>query len=246
MQTNTTDYDFEKSHERIDEILDGSDTSYEQVDYIPSRDKLTFKNGFYVKCSALFVDMRDSSTLPDKHKRPTLAKIYRSYISEIVAIMNGNPLCKEIEIDGDCISGIYNTPYQNDINSVFSDSARINSLINTLNCKYEKRNITTIKAGIGIDYGRALMIKAGYSGSRLNKVVWMGDVLNHASNLCNIANKDGNDPILVSGVIYGNLNEHNKGFLSKVWLESYYGGNVINIKMNEWYEENCTSNNSLW
>jgi len=182
LQTNTIAYDYKKSFERIDDILDESDKSFEELNYIPARDKLTYKNGFYVQCSALFVDMRESSELPNKHKRPTLAKIYRSYISEIVAIMNGNIDCKEIEIDGDCISGIYNTPQKADIDSMFKDAYTISSLIKTLNCKYKKRDISEIRVGIGMDYGRALMIKAGYSGSGLNKIVWMGEVVNSASN----------------------------------------------------------------
>jgi class 3 adenylate cyclase len=239
MKTNTIIYDYEKSFERIDEILDGSDTSYEELDYIPSRDKLTFTNGFYVQCSALFVDMRESSQLPNKHKRPTLAKIYRSYISEIVAVMNGNLNCKEIEIDGDCISGIYNTPKKVDIDSMFYDAYSITSLIKTLNCKYKKRGISEIKIGIGIDYGRALMIKAGYSGSGLNKIVWMGDVANSASNLCNMANKNYNKEIMVSNVIYSNLIEHNKNLLYKNNGNDCYHGNVINATMEEWYEKNC-------
>lgn len=239
MQTNTTNYDFEKSLARIDEILDESDKSYEELNYIPSRDKLTYKNGFYVNCSALFVDIRDSSMLPEKHKRPTLAKIYRSYISEIVAIMNGNPNCKEIEIDGDCISGIYDTPYKADIDSMFNDSAKINSLIKILNCKYKKKGISSIRIGIGMDYGRALMIKAGYSGSGLNKIVWMGDVVNSASNLCNNANKNGNKEILVSNVIYNNLNAHNQNLLAKNYIYNCYQGSIINTYMEEWYKNNC-------
>ena len=31
------------------------------------------------------------------------------------------------------------------------------------------------------------MVQAGYSGSGLNEVVWMGDVVNEASNLCGYA-----------------------------------------------------------
>lgn len=240
MQTNTIVYDYKKSFDRIDEILDESDKSFEELNHIPSRDKLTYKNGFYVQCSALFVDMRESSELPNKHKRPTLAKIYRSYISEIVAIMNGNSNCKEIEIDGDCISGIYNTPNKSDINSMFNDSARISSLIKTLNCKYEKRGISEIRVGIGMDYGRALMIKAGYSGSGLNKIVWMGEVVNSASNLCNNANKGyDNKETFVSNIIYSNLNEHNQNLLSKNYTHECYHGTIINTKMDEWYKENC-------
>ncbi len=58
MKSNYLSYDYEKSRKRIDEILDAKDTSYEEVEKIPSRDKLTFNNGFYVtKTSALFIDI---------------------------------------------------------------------------------------------------------------------------------------------------------------------------------------------
>lgn len=245
MQTNFTSYDFEKSIVRIDEILNESDKSFEELDSIPSRDKLTYKNGFYVNCTALFVDIRDSSSLPSKHKRPTLAKIYRSYISEVVAIMNGNINCKEIEIDGDCISGIYDTPKMPDIDSVFHDAYTINSIVKILNYKFSKKNIENINIGIGIDYGRALMIKAGYNGSGLNKVVWMGDVVNSASNLCNKANKGWESKeIFVSDVIYSNLNEHNKSLLSRNHTHYCYHGSVIHSGLEDWYEKNCTNKNS--
>ncbi|TQO99637.1 adenylate/guanylate cyclase domain-containing protein [Vibrio cholerae] len=240
MESNYKVYNHIDSFERIDEILDESDKSFDEVDEIPSRDKLTFKNGFYVYCSALFVDIRGSSQLPNKHKRPTLAKLYRSYISEVVAIVNGNPNCKEIRVDGDCVSAIYDTPSKLDINRVFQDAYSINSLIKTLNYKLTKRSITQINVGIGIDYGRALMIKSGYKGSSLNEIVWMGDVVNNASNLCNNANKGlGNLGIFVSNVFHNNLNEHNQNLLSKNWTHDCYHGDVINTAMNNWHNENC-------
>ena len=148
METNYINYNFEKSLERLDKILDAADSNFEEIKSIPSRDKLTFTNGFYVDVSALFVDIRDSSSLINTHKRPTLAKIYRAYISEIVAILNGNSDCVEINIVGDCVSGIFETPYRVDINNLINTAARINSLIDILNCKLEKKNITQIKTGL--------------------------------------------------------------------------------------------------
>src|SRR5687768_18520598 len=97
---------------RIDEILEASDAGYTEVDKIPDRDSLTFTNGYYVNCSAVFVDMRDSSKLADKHRRPTLAKLYRAYISELVALFNADPLCKEVNIHGDAVSGDFDSPYK--------------------------------------------------------------------------------------------------------------------------------------
>ena len=100
MKTKYKAYNHIDSASRIDGILSESDSSFPEVDEIPSLDKLTYKSGFYVNCSALFVDIRSSSELPNKHKRPTLAKIYRAYISEVVAIINANVNCSEIRIDG--------------------------------------------------------------------------------------------------------------------------------------------------
>ena len=96
METNHISYNIDKSATRIDDILNASNSGFEELDEIPSRDKLTFTNGFYIKVGALFVDIRDSSDLTDEHKRPTLAKLYRSYISEVVAIINSYEDCKEI------------------------------------------------------------------------------------------------------------------------------------------------------
>lgn len=235
MKSNYVSYEYMKSFSRIDQIIDECN-SYEEVDYIPSRDKLTYNNGFYVYCTALFVDIRGSSKLPTIHRRPKLAKLYRSYVSEIVALMNGNPSCIEVNIVGDCVSGIFGT----NIDCVFSTAAQISSLINVMNYKFKKNEIETIKVGIGISYGRALMVKAGYSGSGINEVVWMGEVVNEASNLCSYGNKEWDDKqIMVSNLVYDKLNEDHKKLLGKNYKRGCYHGNVICVEMNNWYKINC-------
>ena len=239
METNHINYDIEKSAKRIDDILNASNTEFEELKEIPSRDKLTFTNGFYIKVGALFVDIRDSSDLTDEHKRPTLAKLYRSYISEVVAIINSYEDCKEINIVGDCVSAIFNARYQSQLQAMFSCSAKINSLIEILNYKLKKKNIQTISIGIGLAYGRTLMVKAGYAGSSINDVVWMGDVVNEASNLCNKANKGYNKCILIDGEVQCNLTEHQKSLLKYNYAEQCYEGDIIDCTMEEWYKENC-------
>ena len=87
-----------------------------------------------------------------------------------------------------------------------------------------------------------MMGKAGYSGSGLNDVIWMGDVVNSACHIANRAGRDGKMPIVVSSCIHSNLNEENQGFLRSTTIEggTYYQADVINVYMEEWYEENCT------
>ena len=56
METNYIEYNFESSLSRIDEILNADSKSYQEVGSIPCRSKLTHTNGFYVNCTAVFVD----------------------------------------------------------------------------------------------------------------------------------------------------------------------------------------------
>ena len=177
-------YKIEDSADRMDDILDANDNDYEdEGNSIPSRDKLTYKNGYYVDVTAIFIDIVDSSKLTDGHKRPTLAKMYRCFLSECVAVMNSYEICKEININGDCVWGVFETPKMVDVEKVIEVAAKLNDMIKLLNYKLKKKKYESISTGIGIDDGNALMVKAGYSGSGLNDVIWMGEVVNSACHL---------------------------------------------------------------
>lgn len=242
MESKYKSYSITDSVDRIDSILAGADTNYTVVNEIPSRDKLTFTNGFYVNCTCVVMDIRKSSELPDKYKRPTLAKIFRSYISESVAILNSNLQCREINIHGDGVWGVFNTPKKPDIDTAFSAAYSLSSIVDILNCRYKKKtsNIEPISVGIGVDYGRALMLKAGYKGSAINDVVWMGDVVNQAAKLCSYGNQSwGDREIMVSSTIQQNLNDNNKKLLEYHSTRSCYHGNIIRTDMNDWVKENC-------
>jgi class 3 adenylate cyclase len=241
VKSNHIPYNFDKSRERINNILNTTDKSFEEVESIPSRDKLTFNNGFYVnKTAALFVDIRNSSDLPVDNQRPVLARIYRVFISEVVAIINGNENCAEIGIDGDCVWGIFDAAYKNKIDSIFSTVAQIGSIIEYINWKFKKEKIYPLSIGIGISYGRVLMIKAGYQGSSINEVVWMGDVMNDASKLCSYGNKSFNDEMLmISEDFQLNLNDHNKSLLAWNSNRGCYHGNVGSELIIDWMVDNC-------
>ena len=75
-------------------------------------------------------------------------------------------------------------------------------MIKILNYKLKKKEYNEIDVGIGIDYGRALMVQAGYSGSSINEVIWMGDVVNSACHLANKAGRSGREVVIFPYVIY--------------------------------------------
>lgn len=235
-------YKVEDSSTRIDDILNASDNDYiDNENDIPSRDKLTYKNGYYVDVTALFVDIVDSSKLTDGHKRPTLAKMYRAFLSECVAILNSYTICKEISINGDCVWGVFETPRKSDVDEVIDVATKLNSMIKILNYKLKKKKYEEIGIGIGIDDGRALMVKAGYSGSGLNDIIWMGDVVNSACHLSNKAGRNNKKAIVVSSKVYNNITEHSQGLFTSLLIDdtTYYQGNIIWKPMDKWYDENC-------
>jgi class 3 adenylate cyclase len=241
MKSNPIDYDLEKSVARIDEILKAEDSSFEEKDSIPSRDTLTFNNGFYVNCSAIFVDIRKSSELTDFHKNRVLAKLYRAYISEVVAVINGNKKCVEINVVGDCVSGVFDIIEKTDIDTVFTTACTISSLIKILNCRLTKFKIRTITVGIGVSWGRALMTKAGYDGSGINEVIWMGNVVNETSKLASYGNRESYDQeMMISKVFHFNLSEENKKWFTWNQIRECYQANVGIKYMNDWHTQNCT------
>ena len=129
MKSGGSSYNFVASYGRIKTYLDGADTDYVESHTLPSRDSLTFSNGYYAECTALFVDIRKSSDLPAKYNRPKLAKLYRAFVSEMVALMDGSDLCREVNIVGDGVWGVFDTPYTDDVDNVFSTAAMGGSIV---------------------------------------------------------------------------------------------------------------------
>ena len=75
-------YKVEDSASRMDDILDADDNDYQDNENsIPARIKLTYKNGYYVNVTTLFIDIVDSSKLTDGHKRPnTCQNVFALFI----------------------------------------------------------------------------------------------------------------------------------------------------------------------
>jgi class 3 adenylate cyclase len=244
MDGNFKPYDHIASFGRVDEILAQPQGNFTEADSLPDRDKLTFTNGFYAYCTALFVDIRGSSKLPSHYKRPRLARIYRAFISETVAILNSDPYVREVNIVGDCVWAVYNTPRRTDLDDVFSLACRANILENVLNHKLAKAGYETpIYFGIGLSYGRALMIKAGYKGSTINDVIYMGDVVNQAAHLASRGGRSNTwsrtPRIHMDGVFRQNLNDHNQGLTRLVerYPAEVYSSDAVNTAMRDWLDE---------
>lgn len=259
MRANNMKFNLENSVERIDSILKASN-SYDEVDDIPKIVDLTFDNGKYVNCAAIFIDLRGSTDLIESQGRQsrTLAKLYRAYISEMVAIVNSFDTSREINIVGDCVSAIFSGETSNEDESpvihALEAASMANGMMDILNVKYLKKwgdDFKEVKAGIGVAYGRALTIKAGFKGSAINDLIYMGDVVNKASKMCDLAYKEYSGyPICVTQKVYVSAGTYIANSQTQKTFQDYlserthskyndvYVGNFYRISMRKWCDDN--------
>lgn len=229
------EFDLDKSEEVINKTLEGK--QFETLDYIPSIEeedsKFTYENGYYVNCTAIFIDIRKSTELTKKMHSHTVSKFYRAYIGQVVRILRSMETCKSINIVGDCISAIFSSKDKvegdkKDIIEALQSASMTNAMMNLLNAKFEKRTdkFSKINAGIGINYGSSLIIKAGEKGSGIHKLVFLGDCINIASHLCdNIGNEY--NKIKVSEKIYNSCSNFKCNYDDNTFQDFLEQSNLI-------------------
>lgn len=115
----------------------------------------------------------------------------------------------------------------------------MSSLVGYLNRKLSKLDLENIQIGIGLDYGRALIVKAGHPGTKINEVVYMGDVVNRAAKLASKGNKTFLDRcVKMSGLFQGNLKEEYKLITNWNSNTESHEADIVNVKMNDWLISN--------
>ncbi|EHR9039708.1 adenylate/guanylate cyclase domain-containing protein [Clostridium perfringens] len=216
-------YDYKAGKERIEAILNNKMEIIDK-DKLPKGEEFTFDNGYKSWITAIFVDIRDSSTLFQEEDSEKVAKIIRSFTSEIIEIFREeDDLIREIGIRGDCVYAIYTTPQKPDIDKIFYKACTVNTYIKMLNKLLINNGYEEIKIGIGMATDKELVIKAGRKTSGINAKVWIGKAVTEAANLSGVANKGLNfHPIAIAPITYNNLNEHNKELCKQ---DTYYRNN---------------------
>lgn len=237
-------YDYKSRKKKIEDILNNTNF-IEEVERFPNDDNFTYENGYKAFLGALFVDLRNSTKLFTENSEVDVAKVIRGFTSEVIEILKkdtqDNEL-KEIGIRGDCVFAIYSAPHPEDIEDLYRRAVYINTYLIMLNRLLEEKQLPTIKAGIGLDVGKNLAVKAGRKSSGVNNLVWVGNVVPTASNLANIGCKEGNKPIVFSNNFYESfikIEKHKKdqNFLSKSYDDQngyYYHGNIVYSKFRDW------------
>lgn len=242
------EYDYKNRKKEVEKILDGTD-AVNEVKKFPRDEDFTYSNGYKAWAGAIFIDLRDSTSLFTEETDVHIAKVIRGFTSEIIEILRkdaSDTELKEIGIRGDCVYAIYSTSAKDDIYDIANRAFYINTYMKMLNKLLEDRGLPTIKAGIGLATKETLAVKAGRKSSGINNLVWIGEAVAKAAKLADLGNKDGISPIVISSTFHFNYIDKAKNNNPKAdswWTETesseygtFYHGNVVKSTFNDWVE----------
>jgi class 3 adenylate cyclase len=246
MEVTSSIYDYEKSRNRIDSILNNqSEKIIEKENKFPSESLLTFDNIIASTVDVISVDIRSSTELSEalaQNNTKVLTRVYRAYISEVIVVMKGNPNIERVYIEGDGIWAVFESNKNGNTPRTFDTATQISAIVETLNVKLREKGYPFIQVGIGIETGKTFYTKAGYKGSGINSEVWIGNIVNKAFKLCSIANKDNIKELVVSKRVYDSLEKKQQKKLKKNKQQKIYHGNIICGKMyNTWLKKHKSS-----
>ena len=163
-------YNYIEGKKRINEILN-SKVPVEEKEHIPNDGYFTYENGIKSWVASLFVDIRKSTELFNSNDDIVIAKMIRTFSSEIVDILNNSEFIQEVGIRGDCVYGIFDIADKTDLKEVLSAATNINCLIMLLNKLFKRKGYPEIQVGIGLGLNKDLIIKSGKKGSDRKSVV---------------------------------------------------------------------------
>lgn len=151
------------------------------------------------------------------------------FVSESIAIGRANENCRDIVVYGNKILFVYSTPLKKDLERVIDDAARIRTLGFIVSKIASGKNVSGLEVNIGINYGSVSLIPVEII-SECRQYVWKGKTFENAVSLM----EDAQGKILISPVVFDNLNEKTRELFERDLGGESYSGSIVNVMMNNW------------
>ena len=194
--------------EKVVEIID-NEFEIEDVDTVPDLEdqRLTFGNkGLRFEATVLYIDIRGSTEILNKHKRKSVAKLHSAYFHTIVTIAKSlGGEVRSFNGDGMLVffQGTTKDSLSNAVKAAMKMVYMLTSKDSSVREKMEK--YSPLDFGIGLDDGKILCTKVGISGTNNRDLVWIGNAVNKAAKLGDAMKSPYH--IGISELVYENLND---------------------------------------
>lgn len=198
----------------LDKIKEHMDANFDvqDVSYVPNLDdkKLTFGNtGLKFETTVLYIDLRGSTALINKHNKGTVAKIHKAYYYAIVKIaksLGG----ENRSFNGDSLLVFFQGTTKDTLSNAVKAAMQMKYMLsNSEGISKHLSKYTNIDFGIGLDDGDVLCTKVGIGGTYDNKdLIWIGNPVNKSTVLSDLGKSRKH--IYISKRVYDNLNDNVK------------------------------------
>ncbi len=187
---------------------------------IPSTEEVPFGKTLYTtQLTAFCIDLRKSTELLWRHDGETCCKIHKSFLTIATRVIsrNGGQLRS---FNGDSVLAFWPGQYKQDVDKAVKAAFQLKWALSTRLSKHFDK-YTSLDFGIGIDWGKVSIVKAGLPrNDNNNDLVFLGTCVNYA---CEIASQAyGPNHVEVSTDVYSNLTD--------AWIY----GTSTGVKQNMW------------
>ncbi|MAV90444.1 MAG: hypothetical protein CL676_03420 [Bdellovibrionaceae bacterium] len=193
-----------RDRERIKNIF-GKYVSPNLAKEILSQHEDQLLEGRSVKAAVLFADLRNFTTISEKHSAKEVVQMLNIYFDHFVASIhkNGGVLDKFI---GDAVMAVFTETkeHPNPSLAAVTTALEVRKEMKNINDHLASHNLPQVDNGIGIDYGEVISGNIG-SHERMEYTV-IGDTVNTAARL-ESQTKSESASILISKAVFENLND---------------------------------------
>lgn len=226
-------YELDLLSAAINRIISSEVLENSMSDQLPLTGDLSDSNKIYHgKASILFVDMRESTKLPEKFNSTQLVRIYRSYIRAVVqAIRYSGGVVRDFMGDGVLAVFVDNEDGKSEDNAVRAARYITTVIDKFLNPILDQEMRHRISCGIGVHTGEVSLSKVGMKGKEQHDdeenefgIAWIGNSTNLA---CKFSGAVDNGTIFISTSTYSALSDI-EGKQNWMKVEISKGGNVLN------------------
>lgn len=190
--------------DKVTQIID-TKFDVEECQIVPDIDdpRLTFGNkGLKFEATTLYIDMRGSTAMLNKHNRPTLAKMNMAYFHTIVKIANSMGGSVR-SFNGDGMLVFFYGTTKRSLSDAVKAAMQMKYMLTQSSVSAKLATYSALNFGIGLDHGTVLCTKVGIAGTNNRDLVWIGNPVNKAVKIGDKLSSPNH--IGISGSTYSNL-----------------------------------------
>jgi hypothetical protein len=237
-------FDFNRQLKDIDDVLSVSGDKVRKFQSIPSLEDIGDLKLFVSVATVVYLRLRrkqDSSlaSFEESIKNGYPVVTFRQHHNAqqiFINLMREHAKCFDFMFFGDDMACVLDTAFQPDINELFEQMAKLNSMLSILNRKSQLIGLSAMEWGIGAHYGEVFVSVQRHLNNDIH-FNWSGLACQTSYELALQAMRNGVDTIYTSDVFFQNLKDKYKELMHKEDT-SIYTANIINRPIKDWQTEN--------